>query len=144
MRQLFKILLKYTNRDGYYFQLTAKRYNILNKKLNEVQTIKLKNESINVNEFTISKLNNNIKLSMPILKSHTTALDDLNLQLTNMVHTYYVEFMEHITTNYMRVIQQVINTITQLDYITTIAKISKQYNYTRPVIDNKQNNNGSF
>lgn len=137
-----KILLKYTNRDGYYFQLTSKRYNILNKKLNELQTIKLKNETINVNEFIITKLNNNIKLTMPLLKSHTTTLDELNQQLTNMVYAYYVKFMEQIITNYLVIIQQVINTITQLDYITTIAKISKQYNYTRPIIDNKQNNTG--
>ncbi|VBB17955.1 DNA mismatch repair ATPase MutS [Yasminevirus sp. GU-2018] len=129
-----KIMLKHNLRDGYYFQLTPKRYSLLKEKLDAVGEIKVGKTKINVDEFEVSTLNNVVKLSLPFLKEQTDDIDSLIEKIMNITHKYYVDFMKEIEKQHSGVISTVIDLVTKVDYYNTIAKVSKEYNYVRPVI----------
>ena len=129
-----KIILKNNSRDGYYFQLTPKRYASLKTILDKTDVIKVGKTTINVNDINVSTLNNIVKLSLTFLKNQTDNIDLLIEQIMNTTHAYYIEFMNIIETQYSDIISKVIDFVTKIDYYITIAKVSKEYNYIRPVI----------
>lgn len=132
-----EIILKHNAREGNYFQLTAKRYEVLDKKLKKLKKITLKSGIINVSDITATRLNNNVKLSMPLLKTQTTNIDELKTELSQLTYTYYIDFMKMLS-SYSKHMHIIIDIVTQIDYILTIANVAEKYNYTRPIIDNKQ------
>lgn len=137
-----KIGLKHNRQDGYYYQMTNKRYKLLKGILDKMSVIKLEKSSINVEEFEIKQITNNVKLTLPFLKDQTDDIDELVEKIAQITHGHYVKFLKQITDDYGDCLKDVIDTITKIDFYTTIAKVSKAYNYVRPVIDDVQNKVG--
>ncbi len=137
-----KIVLKHNHQDGYYYQMTAKRYNVLKDALSKMNTIKLEKSTINVKEFETRLTTNNVKLSLPFLKNQTDDIDELIQKIATMTHSHYIKFLSHITENYGDCLKKIVDIVTKIDFFTTIAKVSKTYNYVRPVIDDVQNKIG--
>jgi DNA mismatch repair protein MutS len=130
-----KIVLKHNSQDGYYYQLTSKRYELLKKNLDKIETIELNSTVIDVDEFKTKSQSNNIKLYLPFLDNQTDDIDELMEKLEKATHDNYIKFMQDIIENYGEVLKNVIEIVTKIDYVTTISKISKTYNYVRPLID---------
>jgi len=137
-----KILLKQNNRDGYFYQLTSKRFKVLNSKLSKLKTIDLEKAIINVSDFSSVETNQNVKLSLPFLREQTDDIDELIEQIQNIAYTNYIIFLKKIVTDFGGIIEEIIEIITKLDFFATIAKIAKIYNYTRPIINDCQNQVG--
>ena len=137
-----KISLKHNRNDGYYFQLSIKRYNSLKTNLDKKQTITINSIHINVDDFKVTKTNNNIKLSLPMLKNQTENIDELQLQLTNQTHQKYIEFLKDINTQFGDSMNDINEIVTLIDYYVSIAKVARMYNYVKPTIKNKKNSNG--
>lgn len=134
------ISVKHNKRDGYYYQLTTKRYKTLKSKFEKNLQIKLSNKTINVSDFEVSETKNNTKLTLPFLKDQTSDIDDLISQISNKSYKYYTKFLADIVKDYDEIIRNTINIITKIDYCCAIAKVSTEYNYTRPKIVNINNN----
>jgi DNA mismatch repair protein MutS len=137
-----KILIRHNSREGYYYQLTAKRYQLLKQKLNDIDQIDLAEKTINCADFEASPIGNNMKLTLPFLKNQTDDIDELTTKIMNMTYGYYIEFMTDIIKEFGETMKQINDIITKIDYCTTIAKISKEYNYVRPIIDDRQGKTG--
>jgi len=137
-----KVVLKHNKRDGYYYQITSKRYKSLQKTFNEVKEIKINNKKILVKDFEVTEINNNVKLSLPFLKNQTADIDDLIEQIMNLTFNYYKKFMGRLDIEYSDYFKRMIDFVTKIDYYVTISKVAKEYNYVRPIIDDKQNSNG--
>ena len=133
-----KIILKHTKQKGFYYQTTLKRYELIEKSLKE-KCININNKKININDLVISKRNKLVDITLPFLKSQTIDIYELTEELSNLLYKYYNNFLKEIHNSYGTTIKSVINTIIKLDYYNTIARISKEYNYTRPIIkENKK------
>ena len=61
-----KIILKHNRQDGYYYQMTAKRYKLLKEALNNISVIKLEKTTINVKDFETKNTINSVKLTHPL------------------------------------------------------------------------------
>jgi DNA mismatch repair protein MutS len=133
-----KIVLKNNKRDGYYYQTTPKRYALLMKSLGDTKQIELEKRTINVCDFEKTETNNLVKLTLPFLKNQTADIDLLIEQITATSHKYYTDFLADIDKEFGDAIKKSIDQITKIDYMTNIAKVSKEYNYVRPKIENKQ------
>lgn len=136
------IVLKHNNRDGYYFQLTEKRYVMLKKRLDELKNIKINNTTIASKDITVTKLNNIVKLAIPFLQTQTCNIDELQEELMNKTHKKYIEFLKYIDENYDDNIVKIINHVTKIDYYATISKVAQEYNYVKPIIKNSNNEIG--
>jgi DNA mismatch repair protein MutS len=137
-----KIILKHNGRDGYYYQLTTKRYQTLKENLSKITKITLSSKTIMVKDFKSSEINSNIKLTLPFLEIQTDDMDDIQTQVTSLTYKYYTDLLKDICTKYDFTIKKMIDIVSQLDYLVTIAKVSKEYNYCRPTIANNQNDAG--
>lgn len=134
-----KIALKHNKRDGYYYQLSHNRFKLLKHELDNINTIKLKTRNIDVTDFTYTDATNYVKISLPFLKIQTDDINILNTEIINSVYNKYCSFMKHIADEFNDVIHNVTEIITKLDYYTTIAKVAKSYNYSRPNIIDAHN-----
>lgn len=134
-----KIVLKHNSRDGYYFQLTSKRYNLLKVELDKVKDLQLTNTKIKASDFIVTKLNNTIKLSLSFLQNQTEDIDGLIEQIMNKTHEYYIDFMKQIE-QFSKTIEKSIELVTEVDYYVCISKVAKEYNYVKPNIDDKSTN----
>lgn len=137
-----KVLLRHNGKDGYFFQLTIKRYEVLKKALDRIEKIKLTTTTIYPRDFEITKQQNIIKLELPFLQEQTENIDELITKLTNATHKYYTEFMQQILDNYSSTIAGLINIVTKIDYYNTIARVAKEFNYVRPIISDDNDGNG--
>jgi len=137
-----KLELKHNKVDGYYFKLTTKRYTGLKKTLDKLGEIELTHSIINVDAFEVTKLKSAVKLTLPFLKKQTVNIDELVEKVMNLTHKYYILFMQKIVAIYSDTITAIINIVTKIDYYSTISRVAKEFNYTKPVIDNKHEGNG--
>ena len=129
-----RLVLKHNGTEGYYYQITKNRYAILKKELTKVKTIVLDDVTIDVDDFEIKTVKSAVKLSLPFLKQHTGDINRLIEKIGTVTHEYYIKFLKQITEDYGECLKEVIDIITKMDFYTTIAKVSKAYNYVRPVI----------
>jgi DNA mismatch repair protein MutS len=137
-----KLTLEHNKSDGYYFKLTIKRYESLKKALDKLGKIELEHTTINVSDFTVTKTKTMIKLSLPFLKKQTDNINEILEKIMNVTYTYYIEFMKTILDKYSDTLTNIINIVTKLDYYNTISHVAKEFNYVRPIIDDRQDGNG--
>jgi DNA mismatch repair protein MutS len=137
-----KISLKHNRNEGYYFQLTIKRYNSLKINLDKINNININNICINIDDFKVTKTNNNIKLSLPMLKNQTSNIEELQTQLSHHTHLQYINFLKNINTQFGNSTNSINTIVTMIDYYVTISKVARKYNYVKPTIKNKNNSNG--
>lgn len=137
-----KVSLEHNRRDGYYYMMTSKRYAILEKKLEKIKVINLKNLVVNVSDFHVTHNNKSAKLTLPFLKEQTVDMESLDEQIMKMTFEKYNEFMKKITTDYDKIIKETIDIVTKIDYFVTIAKVTREYNYVKPIITDEQKGSG--
>jgi DNA mismatch repair protein MutS len=137
-----KIILRHNNRDGYYYQLTTRRYKSLRKSLDSIEQIELDTLNIDVKDFETSEMGKNTKLSLPFLRNQTDDIEGLIEKIMNKTYKFYIEFMKDIHKNFGAFIEKIIDLVAKIDYYATIAKVSRLYNYVRPVISDIQDEVG--
>lgn len=130
------LVLKHNKRDGYFFQTTKKRYINLQKCLSKISTLVLDNKQpIAIKDLVIDTSSKVVKISAPFLKDQTCDIDMLTQQMANQCKKIYLTLLENIKQTYSSHFKTAISIITDLDYLTTVAKVAKMYNYVRPTFD---------
>lgn len=137
-----KVTLEHNKRDGYYYLMSSKRYGVLAKKLEKIETINLKKLIVNVCDFQVTHNDKRTKLTLPFLKEQTTDMESLDNQLMNMTFERYMDFMKKIVTEFDKILRETIDIVTKIDYYVTIAKVTREFNYIRPIIKDEQNGSG--
>jgi DNA mismatch repair protein MutS len=130
-----KIILKNNSQEGKYFQLTNKRYLSLKKSLDKIDEIELSDRTISVDDLTIEKSRKVYKITAPFLKNQTKDINLLKDNIKSLTETKYRENLESIYEEFRSIFKKTTEMVTLIDYYTTIAKVSKMYNYCRPIID---------
>lgn len=128
------IVLKNNKRDGYYFQTTKKRYIILEKKIKEIKIIEIDGVVIKLDELTVDDHTKVVKITSPLLRNHTDDIDDLTRQVAVLTHKYYLEYLTTIHKKFGMTVHRTIDFVVEADYLSTIARTAVEYNYTRPII----------
>ncbi len=137
-----KVTLDHNKRDGYYYSMSSKRYTVLEKKLEKISVINLKKLVVNVSDFQVTHNNKNAKVTLPFLKEQTVDMDSLDKQLMNMTFEKYIEFKKMVISEFDKIIRETIDIVTKIDYYVTIAKVTREFNYVKPIIKDEQNGSG--
>lgn len=132
-----------TSRDGYYLKLSKKRFELLKEAMYTNGGINVHDLIITMDDFKITELTNACKINVPFLEEKTKDINGIISVMKERTHKYYVDFLQTIENTYGNVITKMITIVTQIDYFTTIANVAKLYNYTKPIIEDR-NNNKSF
>jgi DNA mismatch repair protein MutS len=128
------ITLENNKNDGYYYKITKKRFELLKSKLGNF-TIHGKKYSLK--DFNVKETTTYVKLSAKFLKNSTSEILLLREKITSKVHEKYIELLEKISQDYSSQLKLTTKIITELDYYCNIAYISKEYNYSKPIIQKK-------
>ncbi len=135
------IILKQTKTKGYYYQTTMKRFEYLENKLQN-KSLKIDNFIIDFKDFVITK-KKNVEFFIPFLQDNNENITELLNQLDKLMYEHFIELLNDINTNYQDLVKYFIKKIILIDYYTTIAIVSNDYKYTKPIIEKYNDNNES-
>lgn len=129
-----KVHLKNNKNEGYYFQITKKRYEKLKAILDSTDTIDMQGHTINVSDLEYKETKYNVKITAPFLKTNTDNIDELLEEIKNTVYEHYIENIKEIHETYSEIIKECVAIVTAIDYYYCIAKVSRINNYCKPTI----------
>ena len=130
------LTIKKNERAGYYFCATKKRAQQLQEKLKSISEVSVGKITISTSLFVFSYPTiNNAKISVPDIETHSDDIISLQNQLNKLVHTYFLSDICNIVAKYGKSIKKIIKMIAELDYLTSNAKVSVLYSYSKPILD---------
>lgn len=130
-----KIKLKNNKVDGFYFQLSRKRFEKLKQKLDKIKVIELQSHKIAVSDLEYKELKNAYKISAPFLKAKTDNIDELIEEIRNEVFERYISKLKDFYNTYSKTIKESVKIVTEIDYYYCIAKVARLHNYVKPIIN---------
>jgi len=128
------IILKQTKIKGYSYKTTLKRFEFLEKKLSKEPLIIDDGLTIHLNDFVVEK-KKNVEFNLPFLQDNNKNINELLIKMDELIYSHFLEFLTSINNKHHKLIKYFINKITLLDYYLTIALISAENNYTKPIIE---------
>jgi len=136
------ITLKQSKIKGYYYYTTTRRFEYLENVMKD-NPIVLKDLTINFKDFVITR-KKNVEFYIPFLQDHNKNINELYVQMDGLIYKHFNDFLDEINNRYQPVIKYFVNKVILLDYYTTIALVSDEFKYTKPIIekynDNIENN----
>jgi len=113
------IRLDYTERDGYFYVITKKRYKLLNKS----------------NEYKLKPQGSNVKLFSDKIIIQSDKLKLLKEKIKIINKDCFAKTLEYIYKKFNIFIKELIEDISIIDYTKSNAKCAIEYNYIRPIVN---------
>ena len=136
------VKLEVNERDGYYLTITSKRLLILKNRLKNLNKTPIKiNEDciLKTTDFDFKNINRtSSRVSCNKLRICSQNVRKNEYEIGIMVREKYLEYLSYLDSNFIEHIKPLIHFIGLLDTYTSIGKISMNYGYNRPVIDNQE------
>lgn len=133
------IKLDSNEKDGYYFKTTKTRYREIKKHLlTEHWKYHIPEEYHNfITNLKFKEKTSEITISSPFIDSLSSRIiSQLNLIKSSTSRKFF-EKMDYYTRNYEDVMTWATNFIANIDVLMSSAKMSRKYNYVKPIIVNK-------
>lgn len=133
--------IKHNDRDGYYLATTKLRgeklKNIIDKFKGNIELNT--NNLIDKNELKFTFQTTTCKITYSSLNNHSNEIEELYNQLNNIIKIkFYEDTLKWYNDNII-VFKDLINFISQIDYITNNAYTSVKYHYTKPKLIENEN-----
>lgn len=136
-----KIIVKNNERDGYYLSLTKLRCDELEKKLKNINEIKISNNlKIETKKLIFKHNNNSSKIFFPDLEKKSDEIIILKNKLNKLVREKYTDVLKNIYSENRLFLRKISNFISYIDLLKSNAKTAILYNYTKPIIEDNNNN----
>jgi DNA mismatch repair protein MutS len=136
------VKLDKTDKEGYYINITNKRYEVLKKQYNS--DIVIDYHVFKLSDLTITKLNSNVKMRSPLFNKIANKIMSDCDQMKIVMKKAYIEQCTIINSKYNLLIKKISRTVGELDMVVSNTRTSILYNYTKPQIDNSCDDNKSF
>lgn len=126
-------MIKYdsTDKEGYYFTTTLKRY----------ESIKNKNE---IKEYKVKKNNNSVKLFSDTLKKQSNKILYLKENIKKESKKIFTEIINNNYVKYNMIFNDLVCFIGNVDLSVNNAKLSLELNYSKPIINEKEDSYINF
>ena len=143
-----KVHLKKNNRDGYYLQLTKLRAKSLKTNLKNIKSLKItKTYSLDPKNLIFkdlpqkkgNEMKGNTKIFFDDLREKSDSIIDLQNEIKDLILEKYKTYLQSYWSKYSVCFQQTVKFIALIDFVKSGAKIAKMYNYTKPVIEKRDN-----
>ena len=134
-----KVKLKKHEKNGYYLDITKKRFTVLSRNFKTL-TINESHSISSLDEFSIDKKNkSNVKISGGLISILSFSLSETIEKLKLKAIQTYHELLDRLTQKYQKFFSMLDNHIAQIDLYKSCAKLAVKNNYCKPEIltDNK-------
>ena len=133
-------ILGYLESEGYHISLTKNRFASIEEKLLK-SFVKIGDKHYFFKDFTFKKLKNSVKISSFLFEEITDRYIANQTKLINLVKEKFDESIEEIEKKFSFTLENLIDFIGSLDVAISGAKCADLYNYTKPLIEDKENKN---
>lgn len=123
--------LEKTDKEGYYIYVT----NNVFKQFNNI--IEKNNDFIYKENLKIKNLKSNKKIYIPELEKLSEELLIIENKIIKLTKELYKKFLQDFYNKYNKIFNKLIDFIGYIDYIKCNAKNSIEYNYNKPIINDK-------
>jgi DNA mismatch repair protein MutS len=126
----------YLESEGYYITLTKNRYALIKEKLLD-SFVTIDGEHHFFKDFSIKVLKNSVKITSELTESISVQISASHSKMIALVKKRFEESLEKIETGYSLSIEHLISFVGTLDVAISNAKCTCLYNYSRPIIYEK-------
>jgi DNA mismatch repair protein MutS len=125
--------------DGYHLVITVKRYNDIKKNLYDFK-FRYLDYIFDFKDVNLKQVSTSYKIHHPTFKKINDDISNSNYELISEIKDKYNEFTIKCFNNYNLTMKDMIKSIGELDFYSTVAKNSFNNRYFRPTITNNKNN----
>jgi DNA mismatch repair protein MutS len=133
-----KITVKKSDKNKFHLNMSKNRGDILRENLKQVKTLTVKGTTINIEDLIFDDSNkNNTKVTVANLfgaKMEDSDEEATHEELIKLTVKYYQETIGKYCLKYGNFIKRLVVFVSQVDFIKSNAKTAKKYNYTKPII----------
>jgi DNA mismatch repair protein MutS len=130
--EFFKV--EYTDRDGYYLQITKKRYDSIKSKLLKLQELNTNNMKFSWADFEVRANLSTLKCSCPQFNIINKRIVENKDELCKQILLKYREYLLYIADKYKVLFTKVTDYIINIDWYYSCAKNAIDNRYFRPEI----------
>jgi len=132
------VKLDKTDKEGYYLNITNKRYELLIKKLKEsnISEVKIGDIVFSIDSFKIKKLNTNLKITSLEINKLSSKIVQHKEDMRLIMKDKYLLICTTIYNKYNNLMIDISNMVGEVDMFISNTKTSILYNYTKPIIKN--------
>lgn len=136
--------IDHNEREGYSLLLTKRRWQLIQQQLKDRTFISISNADsviqIDCSLFsakTISTTSSTVRLKHPWIDTQSDEIIKLSSKIQKIVTSYYKEFLEDYIQKYKYSLEEIIETVADVDIAATCAKNAYEYKYIRPTLKQK-------
>ena len=122
--------------EGFYINLTKNRFSSIEKELMQ-SYVTIDNEHYFLKDFSFKRLKNSVKIGSSMIDELSKEYSMLHSRLISLVKKTFLEILEDLEKLYSALLEKLISFIGELDFAISGAKCAKIYNYTKPIIADK-------
>ena len=130
------ISIEWLESEGHYISLSKNRFALIEEKLMQ-SFITIGEKHYFFKDFTFRHLKNSVKISASLIEEISHEISLSNMQMIALVKERYDETLEKIETHYALTLEHLISFVGTLDVALSNAKCAVLYNYVRPELINK-------
>ena len=134
----------YSEKDGYYYSITKKRYELLTEKLIKNNYKKIKFCGYDSQIYYLDPRKIKIKTNSSIIKMFPNKLNEFSNEIIgikhrieNIVDIVYKECLDKLYIKYHNNFTKISEAIAKLDFLKSCAKVALINNYVKPIIENE-------
>lgn len=134
-----------SDKNGKYFLRTTRRRAeelVEYIKLKGIKEFMMGEKSLKIKKLRYDWLTNDCKIYIPSLTEFANNMNNIQDSFIEHMNRIYEKFLYEITDKHSANINKINQSITYLDYYSTIAYVSEVNHYTRPTIKTKKTNDG--
>jgi DNA mismatch repair protein MutS len=133
-----KVQVQTNKTDGHYLSCTKIRGESIEDyiKQHKIKQIKInKHTSVKTDKIAFQYLKGTCKIRISSLSDKSDDVEQCILQLSDRIVKVYRDFLSRFYMDWTDKLKHIISAVTYLDYYKTIAKVSIENHYTRPIIE---------
>ncbi len=130
-----------TEKEGWYLSMTINRFKKLETLKNDfVATIDYhgKEYTINWDTLEVTKLTSRVKIRSPVIRRISSDILSHRERMNKKVTGEYLKVLEHYTRDYGDLFMKVSETIANIDFVYSAARVATEFGYVRPQIVDQQ------
>lgn len=120
-------------KEGYYISITKNRFSMIEGEFKKHSFV-LANRHVNLGEFSVKKLMNNVKITSDLTDSISDKIMKNRRKIVSLVKEKYVKLQLVFEKRYSLLFERIIAYIADMDVAISSSKVAQSYNHARPMI----------
>lgn len=139
------VSIKKNDKDGYHLSLSNKNATKLQTKIAKIKTLKMGSHVFNASDLKFKSNISSTKIFIPsiLVDSESDIDEDYDKMFSVLNKKFFLEEMTKISKQFHSTFNELNTFVAKLDYLKSVAKVAKLYNYVKPTIT-KSKTNESF